>query len=988
MALQLSISGNPNFYVGSFGTVTISNGPANATVYVTLYSQKGTSTQSYPLNSNGYLQFSGPAWTDSDAGTYTVQACVGTDCASYTFTVSSRPVVTATPTITTSGVTSPSLNTTPITVTTALYTTSVSLSAPGGNYLGSSFTVTVRGKPNARVTAGITSSPRNAYNGAAIFQGTTNNSGVLYVTGSWPNDPGWVGSWSEPWYVEGSTQATLTFSIEYPPQPTPTPPPPPSYTTRVRFLTSDFYVGSSYTVEVTGRPNSDVTAVIASSPNNAFNAAAVKMGTTNNQGVFNISGSWPNDNTWLGYWSENWSVAGSTTAQLNFTLTTKPVILEPTYNTNVGFSPTPDFYVGSSYTVRVTGKPNSAVTANIASSPNSAFNAGALLMGTTDNRGVFTKPGSWPNANTWIGNWSEYWSVTGSTTAQLNFTLAAKPIVLPPDPPIPAPVSGNIQLTLNQNQQAVAFTYPGTVVSPGTITGVQRNNGPSHGNIAQVSGINYTYTPFTDYSGTDQIAFRLVGAGGVSDKTGYVNIQVDALPIVVRPNSFTFSNYSNQISNTAVTGSSVTLSSAFPNTYTLELNCVADSDGSSSTTALNASYVTGWTRNRGGNIQNLSNSITVLAGDIVTPVVRSAPGSPIAVRTLTFTVKLTGSNVDAGYIYSTNFTVSTEVVDLVPDVLVLYGATNLELSSAFTTNTVTVGGLTSGFPVPIAVSPTANLIIGGIDAGDSSTISNGQTLAVRANSSADFSTGKQYTVTVTGTNSSNNAVLNRNYFTLTTRNPHVGPSAPWYFGNQVGLNPSTMYDTGSVTFSGMEESAIFSINNGGLVVVNNNTGAAAASATINNGDTVYFRASSASTFSTQAIYTVTLSALNVLNQTDSFSYTTRDSVNTPTFSGVFATLTQAELSSVVVSNTITATQFDGTQTITLSSNLANPQLVINGVPSGTSASISSGKFLAISGTTPADYYQQASATVTVSAATLNWAVVTKSNDDLQILNAY
>lgn len=784
MALQIRVtSTNPPFTVGSVGTVTIFDGPPNAILTISV----AGATLVTALDNNGQWSFSNGGWQDKEGspnGTwYTITGIVGNESVSYgPYAVYSRPVVTATPTITTSGVTSPSLNTTPITVTTALYTTSVSLSAPGGNYLGSSFTVTVRGKPNARVTAGITSSPRNAYNGAAIFQGTTNNSGVLYVTGSWPNDPGWVGSWSEPWYVEGSTQATLTFSIEYPPQPTPPPE--------------------------------------------------------------------------------------------------------------------------------------------------------------------------------------------------------------PPAPTIPAPVSGNIQLTLNQNQQAVAFTFPGTVVSPGTITGHFRYNGPSHGNIAQVSGINYTYTPFTDYSGTDQIAFRLVGAGGVSDKTGYVNIQVDPLPPVVRPKSFTFSNYSNQISNAAVTGSSVTLSSAFPNTYTLELNCVADSAGSASTTALNASYVTGWTRNRGGNIQNLSNSITVLAGDIVTPVVRSAPGSPIAVRTLTFTVKLTGSNVDAGYIYSTNFTVSTEVVDLVPDVLVLYGATNLELSSAFTTNTVTVGGLTSGFPVPIAVSPTANLIIGGIDAGDSSTISNGQTLAVRANSSADFSTGKQYTVTVTGTNSSNNAVLNRNYFTLTTRNPHVGPSAPWYFGNQVGLNPSTVYDTGSVTFSGMEESAIFSINNGGLVVVNNNTGAAAASATINNGDTVYFRASSASTFSTQAIYTVTLSALNVLNQTDSFSYTTRDSVNTPTFSGVFATLTQAELSSVVVSNTITATQFDGTQTITLSSNLANPQLVINGVPSGTSASISSGNLLAISGTTPADYYQQASATVTVSAATLNWAVVTKSNDDLQILNAY
>ena len=651
----------------------------------------------------------------------------------------------------------------------------------------------------------------------------------------------------------------------------------------------------------------------------------------------------------------------------------------PQYYTSVSISTNQGgTYLGSTYTVVVSGAPNAAVTVT-SNRTGSAFTS----YGNTDGNGQLVVGGTWTDPAL-LGYWAETWYVAGSNSAGLNFT-----ITYPPPPPIPAPVAGTIQLTLNQNQQAVPFTFPGTVVSPGDITGVSSVPRPSHGSIAQVSGRNYTYTPFTDYSGTDRIAFQLYGAGGVGS-VGYVNIQVDPLPPVVRPKSFTFSNYSNQISNTAVTGSSVTLGTAFPDSYTLTLNCVTDSAGPASISALNASYVTGWTRNRGGTIQNAGNSITVLAGDIVTPLVRSATGSPSAVRTLTFTATLTGSNVHAGYIYSTNFTVSTEVVDLVPDTLVLYGATNLELSSAYTTNTVTVSGLTAGFPVPISVSPTANLIIGGIDTGSaSSTISNGQSLAVRASSSAVVSTGKQYTVTVTGTNSSNTAVLNRNNFTLTTRNPHVGPAAPWHFGNQVGLNPSTVYDTGTVTFSGMEEPAVFSVNNGGLVVVNNNTGAAAASATINNGDTVYFRASSASTFSTQAIYTVTLRALNVPDQTDSFSYTTRDSVNTPTFSGVFATVTQAELRSLVVSNTITATQFDGSQTITIAhSDLASAQLFIDSVPVGTSASIVSGNTVAIVGVTNTDYYQLSTSLVTVGAATLNFAVITKSNDDLQLLNAY
>ena len=746
----------------------------------------------------------------------------------------------------------------------------------------------------------------------------------------------------------------------------------------------NFYVGSVGTVTVWGGP-----------PN--ANLTVLATGFPDVYTTLDSSGQWTYTNSgWtaaeIGSYTVT-AIVGNESVSFPFTVIAKPVatvtgiptVVTPLYTTRVNFLST-EFYVGSSYSVQVTGRPNSTVTADIASSPNGAFNHVAVAMGTTNSNGVFSVSDSWPNDNTWIGNWLENWSVAGSTTAQLVFTLAAQPP--PPPPPLPAPVASTTKVTLNQNQQAVAFTFPGTVASPGDIIGVNIVTRPSHGTIALVSGRNYTYTPVTDYSGTDQIRFQLYGAGGVSN-TDNVNIQVDALPIVVRPQSFTFSSYSNQISNSAVTGSSVTLGTAFLNTYTLTLDCVTDSAGPASTTELNASYVTGWTRNRGGNIQNLSNSITVIAGDIVTPVVRSATGLPTSVRTLTFTAKLTGSDINPGYLYTTNFTVNTQAVDLVADAFYLYDVPNCEVSSVQTTNTVTVGGLTSGFPVPIAVSPTATLIIGGIDAGDSSTISNGQTLAVRASSSADFSTSKLFTVTITGTNSSNNAVKITDTFTLTTRNPRVGPSAPWYFGNQVGLNPSTVYDTGTVTFTGMEEPAVFSINNGGLVVVNGNTGAAAASATINNGDTVYFRASSASTFSTQAIYTITLRALNVPDQTDSFSYTTRDSVNTPTFSGVFATLTQAELSSVIYSNAITATQFDGSQTITIThSDLASAQLIINGMTQGPSASIVSGDTVTIVGVTPADYYQLGSITVTVSAATLHWGVVTKSNDDLQLLTSF
>ena len=87
MALNISVSGNPNFYVGSVGTVTVWGGPPNANLTVSLAGLTLNTT----LDSSGHWTFSNGGWKASEGSTngtsYTVTASVGTESVSYYFIV-------------------------------------------------------------------------------------------------------------------------------------------------------------------------------------------------------------------------------------------------------------------------------------------------------------------------------------------------------------------------------------------------------------------------------------------------------------------------------------------------------------------------------------------------------------------------------------------------------------------------------------------------------------------------------------------------------------------------------------------------------------------------------------------------------------------------------------------------------------------------------------------------------------------------------------
>jgi Legume lectin domain/GLEYA domain/Bacterial Ig domain len=381
--------------------------------------------------------------------------------------------------------------------------------------------------------------------------------------------------------------------------------------------------------------------------------------------------------------------------------------------------------------------------------------------------------------------------------------------------------------------------------------------------------------------------------------------------------------------------------------------------------------------------ETLGNNITILNGDAITPLVRSATAVAGDSRTLTFRTTVTGSNVHAGYNYNTNFTVSTVPADLVPDAFVLVGAGGLEINDHYVTNTVTLSGISPGLLVPVRVTPDAQLIINGVLTGNSSTVTSGTTLAVRVPTASTYNTINTFTVTVAAEGQSPISST----FSVATRSPHV-TLPPWGFGNRNGLELSTAYNTpNTVTFVGLELAGHLGVS-GSATVVLNGVDLGVSSTIVNNGDSVAFRATTANAFSTASVYTVTL---NVLTQTytDTFTFTTRSERACPQFNGNYTNIQHQELGVTVTSEAVSLSNFDLTRTLHLTSTDSTAQLVINGTPSGTTATVNSGDTVAITGTSADDYYTTTQYVIENGClSTVGWTVTTKVNDDLQLMASF
>lgn len=356
--------------------------------------------------------------------------------------------------------------------------------------------------------------------------------------------------------------------------------------------------------------------------------------------------------------------------------------------------------------------------------------------------------------------------------------------------------------------------------------------------------------------------------------------------------------------------------------------------------------------------------------------------------------------------------------------------TNASLSTLTTASAVTISGIPAGCPGVVEVSGQGGpqISINGGTWSTSSTISNGQTLAVRLTSSGSFSTAHTATIAIGATEDT---------WTVTTLAADTTPNA-FTFTEVTGANPSTLTTATSITISGVNTSTPVSVTGTGATI-SINGGSWVTSGTITNGQTLAVRLTSSGSFSTAMSATI-----NVGGVTDSWSVTTRAANNctaasrtwltncTATVSaaahgangtgtitnpggcgttyygsGTFAcsdgtftystgtctqqtacdtapnafsftpNLTDQALNTLVYSNTVTISGFNTSTSVSVSGT-GSPQISINGGGWVTSGSITNGQTLRVRLTTANANATARTAAVNVGGVTDAWSATTEA----------
>ncbi len=265
------------------------------------------------------------------------------------------------------------------------------------------------------------------------------------------------------------------------------------------------------------------------------------------------------------------------------------------------------------------------------------------------------------------------------------------------------------------------------------------------------------------------------------------------------------------------------------------------------------------------------------------------------------------------------WSITTRAADLVPAAFSFTTQNSAELSTLYTSNTVTITGLEPNYVgISITVSGSGSpqvaagtSAIGAFGSSATATVSGTGTIvvAVRATSSAAFSSGVTATVTIGGVNGS---------YTINTRAADTTPGA-YSFTSQSNVEPSTSYTSNTVTVSGLEPNTTIGITATGGTVSAGTTSISGSYSTSTSATTtgsgtlvVSARVTSSSSFSTGATVTV-----NVGSGSGTFTVTTRAADIAPTaFS--FTDQTNVERSTLITSNLITVSGLEPNYSVTVS----------------------------------------------------------------------
>lgn len=240
-------------------------------------------------------------------------------------------------------------------------------------------------------------------------------------------------------------------------------------------------------------------------------------------------------------------------------------------------------------------------------------------------------------------------------------------------------------------------------------------------------------------------------------------------------------------------------------------------------------------------------------------------------------------------------TTLTEPVDTTPDAFSFTAQTNVVRSSAMTSNSITVGGVNA--PAAISVAGGSYSINGGAFTSTAGTVSNGATVRVQHNASANYATKVDTTLTIGGVSS---------MFSSTT----LAEPIPMIFNEKTDVLPSTLMTSNSITVNGLTAPVALTITGGEY---SKNSGVySKAKGTVQNGDQLVVRHTSSSKSKTAVTTTVKLGA-----QTLTFKSTTLV-IDTAPDAFSFAELTNVLPATVLESELVTLTGMNAPTAVSIS----------------------------------------------------------------------
>ena len=350
-----------------------------------------------------------------------------------------------------------------------------------------------------------------------------------------------------------------------------------------------------------------------------------------------------------------------------------------------------------------------------------------------------------------------------------------------------------------------------------------------------------------------------------------------------------------------------------------------------------------------------------------------ANGQQVRVRVSTqaFGSTPTSATLNVGGVQA-SFTVTTAatvvLTNTIPNPFMFNSVSNAALSQSFTSIPVIISGITAASQISI-VGGTYS-INGGAFTAAPGTISNGQSVVVRVQSSSSNLTIVSATLTVGGVSGA---------FSVTTL-AVAGISTPNAFSYppRTDVSPSTLIDTQPATISGINivspvtiVGGQYSINGGAFTAVNG---------TISNGQTLAVRVLSSAQPSTTTSATVNVGGVSAI-----FSVTTAVAVNTVPNAFTFNSVSNAALSMSFTSIPATISGINAPSAVTISGGTYS---INGGAFTAAPGTISNGQSVVVQVQSSSSNLTTVSATLTVGGVSGTFSVTTLAVAGISTPNAF